>query len=70
MNYIHSPAITQNFSDSELIAYHSGYQAGFEFGVLDATYDNCSTLRAAYCAGYDAGVLAFWEEIDEGSSPD
>jgi len=70
MNYIHSQAITQNFSDSELIAYHTGYQAGFDYGVLDDDYDNDSTLRAAYCTGYDAGVLAFWAEMDEGSSPD
>ena len=70
MQYVHNTPDTQNLSDSELIAYHAGYQAGYEFGVLDATYDDDSTLRAAYCKGYDSGVLAFWEEIDEGAAPD
>jgi hypothetical protein len=70
MKYIHNTAYTQKLSDGELIAYHRGYQAGFDYGVLDTEYDDNSTLRAAYCEGYDAGVLAFWAEIDEGSSPD
>lgn len=70
MQYVHNTPYTQQLSDSELIAYHSGYQAGYEFGVLDDTYDDSSQLRAAYCKGYDAGVLEFWEEIDEGATPD
>ena len=70
MQYVHNTPYTQNLSDSELIAYHRGYQDGFDFGVLDDTHDEDSTLRAAYCEGYDRGVLAFWAEIDEGSSPD
>lgn len=72
MNYIHHTAYTQNLSDSELIAYHAGYQAGFDFGVLDDDYDHNSQLRAAYCAGYDRGQTDFWEEMDagEGATPD
>lgn len=70
MNYIHSQACTQNLSDSELIAYHRGYQAGFDFGVLECAYDAGTDLGAAYHLGYDAGVLAFWEQLDEGAAPD
>jgi hypothetical protein len=70
MQYVHNTAYTEQLSDSELIAYHRGYQAGFDYGALDTEYNHNSQLQAAYCTGYDAGVLAFWAEIDEGATPD
>ena len=66
MQYVHITPYTQKLSDSELIAYRRGYQDGFDWGVLDNTYDHDSSHRHAYKTGYDAGVADFCDELDAG----